>query len=184
MTPVDRLLEQEGGGMKRRRKRVLAAIGIAAVAALAAMALVVVPALATPASGEHPTVLAKAQFGEIKAKAVVGGWKAEIETEGASDLHIVKVTIDPGGTLGWHSHPGPRFLIVTSGTATNYMADDPTCIPQKIPTGSGLFEPAGEVHNLRNETDKPLEYFTVQLVAAGAQRRSDEPSPGNCPSRR
>ena len=35
------------------------------------------------------------------------------------DLHVVEVTIDPGGTLGWHSHPGPRFLIVTRGTATN-----------------------------------------------------------------
>jgi quercetin dioxygenase-like cupin family protein len=137
--------------------------------------------LATPASGEHPTLLAKAQFGEIKAKAIDGEWKAEIETEGASDLHVVKVTIDPGGTLGWHSHPGPRFLIVSSGTATNYEADDPTCTPQLLPAGSGLFEPAGEVHNLRNESSEPLVYITVQLVATGAPRRTDEPSPGNCP---
>jgi quercetin dioxygenase-like cupin family protein len=166
--------------MKSRRKHILAATGIGAVAALVATTLIV-PALATPPSGEHPTVLARAQFGEIKAKAIDGDWKAEIETEGVSDLHVVKVTIDPGGTLGWHSHPGPRFLIVTRGTATNYMADDPTCTPQTIPTGSSLFEPAGEVHNLRNETGGPLEYFTVQLVAAGAQRRTDEPDPGNCP---
>jgi quercetin dioxygenase-like cupin family protein len=164
--------------MNRRRKRIVAAT---AAVTLVATALIVVPALATPASGEHPRLLARAQFGEIKAKAMDGDWKAEIETEGLSDLHVVEVTIDPGGTLGWHSHPGPRFLIVTSGTATNYLADDPDCTPQTIPTGSGLFEPAGEVHNLRNETNEPLEYITVQLVATGAPRRTDEPSPGTCP---
>ena len=167
--------------MKHHRKRVVAATGIAAVAALVAAALVVVPALATPASGEHPTLLAKAQFGELKAKAIDGEWKAEIETEAVTDLHVVKVTIDPGGTLGWHSHPGPRFLIVTSGTASNYLADDPNCTRHTIPAGSGLFEPAGEVHNLRNETSEPLVYITVQLVATGAPRRIDEPSPGKCP---
>src|SRR4029450_14109831 len=142
--------------MTRSRKRVLAATGTAAVAALVATALVVVPALATPPSGEHPTLLARASFGEIKAKAIDGDWKAEIETEGVTDLHIVKVTIDPGGTLGWHSHPGPRFLIVTSGTATNYLADDPDCTPPTIPTGSGLFEPAREVHHLPHENKQPL----------------------------
>jgi quercetin dioxygenase-like cupin family protein len=167
--------------MKRNRTRVLGATGLAAVVALVATALIVVPALATPASGEHPTLLAKAQFGEIKAKVVAGEWKAEIETEGVSDLHVVKVTIDPGGTLGWHSHPGPRFLIVTSGTATNYEGEDSTCTPHRLGPGSGLFEPAGEVHNLRNETSEPLEYITVQLVATGAQRRTDEPDPGYCP---
>jgi hypothetical protein len=46
--------------MKRHRKRVLAATGIAAVASLVITALIVVPALATPPSGEHPTLLARA----------------------------------------------------------------------------------------------------------------------------
>jgi quercetin dioxygenase-like cupin family protein len=165
----------------RKREHLVGSVGIAFLGALLATAVLVVPALATPASGEHPTLLARAQFGEIKAKARDGDWKAEIETEGVSDLHVVEVTIDPGGTLGWHSHPGPRFLIVTRGTATNYEADDPTCSPHRLSPGSSLFEPAGEVHNLRNETSEPLAYITVQLVATGAPRRIDEPSPGNCP---
>jgi quercetin dioxygenase-like cupin family protein len=165
----------------RKRERLVGSVGIAFLGALLATALLVVPALATPASGEHPTLLARAQFGEIKAKARDGDWKAEIETEGVSDLHVVEVTIDPGGTLGWHSHPGPRFLIVTSGTASNYEGDDPTCTRHVLPVGAGLFEPAGEVHNLRNEGSEPLTYVTVQLVAAGAPRRIDEPNPGNCP---
>ena len=140
-------------------------------------------ALATPASGETPRLLAPVgHFGEINAKAKSGDWEAEIETKGLSDLHIVEVTIQPGGYLGWHSHPGPRFLIVKSGTATNYMGDDPTCTPHVIPAGSSLFEPAGDVHDLRNEGSDPLVYVTVQLVATGAPRRIDEPRPANCPS--
>lgn len=57
-----------------------------------------------------------AQFGELNAKAKRGDWEAEIETKGVSDLHVVQITIDPGGTLGWHSHLGPSFVIVKSGT--------------------------------------------------------------------
>jgi quercetin dioxygenase-like cupin family protein len=169
--------------MKSHRKRTLAAIGVAAVAALVATALFVMPALATPASGETPRLLAPVgHFGEINAKAKSGDWEAEIETKGLTDVHVVEVTIQPGGYLGWHSHPGPRFLIVKSGAATNYMGDDPTCTPQVIPAGSSLFEPAGDVHDLRNEQSVPLVYVTVQLVAAGAPRRIDEPKPANCPS--
>lgn len=51
-----------------------------------------------------------------------------------------------------------------------------------IPAGSSVFEAAGDVHDLRNEQSVPLVYVTVQLVAAGAPRRIDEPKPGNCPS--
>jgi quercetin dioxygenase-like cupin family protein len=169
--------------MKGHRKRVLAATGITAIGALVAAALIVVPALATPASGETPRLLAPVgHFDEIKAKTKSGDWKADIDTKGLSDVHVVEVTIQPGGYLGWHSHPGPRFLIVKSGTATNYRADDPTCTPQVLPAGSSLFEAAGDVHDLRNEGSEPLVYVTVQLVAAGAPRRIDEPKPGNCPS--
>jgi quercetin dioxygenase-like cupin family protein len=151
-------------------------VAIVGVAAYAAASV-----LATPPLGETPRLLAPVgHFDEIKAKAKSGGWEAKIETKGLSDVHVVEVTIQPGGYLGWHSHPGPRFLIVKSGTATNYMGDDPTCTARLIPAGSSLFEPAGDVHNLRNEGSDPLVYVTVQLVATGAPRRIDEPNPGNC----
>jgi quercetin dioxygenase-like cupin family protein len=168
--------------MTRRRTRVLAAIGIAAVAALAATALIVVPALATPSSGFSSVPLAPvAQFDEINEKAKFGDWEAEIETKGVSDLHMIEVTIQPGGTSGWHSHRGPSFGIVKSGTATFYEGDDPTCTPHVIPAGSSFFEPAGAVHMARNEGTERLVNVVVQLVPTGTPRRIDEPDPGNCP---
>ena len=89
--------------MKNRRKRMLAAAGIAAVAALVASALIVVPALATPPSGVTITPLAPVrQFGEINEHAMTGRWMAKIKTKGVSDFHVNQVTIQSGGTLGWH----------------------------------------------------------------------------------
>jgi quercetin dioxygenase-like cupin family protein len=169
--------------MTGRRKRILAATGVVAVAALVATALIVVPALATSPSGFTSVQLAPvAQFGEIKEKAKFGDWEAKIKTKGLSDLHVTQVTVQPGGTSGWHSHRGPSLGIVKSGTATFYFGDDPTCTPHVIQAGSSFFEPAGRVHILRNE-DPPetLVNVVVQLVPSGTLRRIDEPDPGNCP---
>ncbi|MDQ3665214.1 MAG: cupin domain-containing protein [Acidobacteriota bacterium] len=137
---------------------------------------------ATQASGVTVTPLAPvAQLDRIHSKAKSGGWMAQINTKGVSDLHFVQVTIQPGGTIGWHTHLGPSFLIVKSGTATLYDGDDPTCTPQVLPAGSGLFEPGGDLHIVRNEGTEPLVNVVMQLLPTGAPRLIPEPSPGNCP---
>jgi quercetin dioxygenase-like cupin family protein len=100
---------------------------------------------------------------------------------GVSDLHVTQVTVQPGGTSGWHSHLGPSLGIVKSGTATFYRGDDPTCMPHVVTAGSSFFEPAGAVHILRNEGTELLVNVVVQLVPTDAPRRIDEPDPGNCP---
>jgi quercetin dioxygenase-like cupin family protein len=161
--------------MHRKLKWLLVA-GIAGVAAYGGNVL------ATPPVGATALALAPVgQFAEINARAKSGDWEAEIETKGLSDVHVTQVTIQPGGTFGWHSHPGPSFVIVKSGTATFYEGDDPTCTPHVVPTGSTLFEPAGDVHIPRNEGSEPLVVVVVQVLPTGAPRRIDEPSPGNCP---
>lgn len=160
--------------MKTRFAFGLVVIGLAAYAAGSV--------LATPPSGASAVALAPVgQLAEIDAKAKSGHWEAEIETKGLSDLHVTEVTIQPGGTFGWHSHPGPSFVTVKSGTVTFYQGDDPTCTGQILPAGSSLFEPAGHVHITRNEGSEPLVLIVVQLLPTGAMRRIDEPSPGNCP---
>jgi quercetin dioxygenase-like cupin family protein len=107
-------------------------------------------------------------------------WKARMNID-EFDLYIVEVTIRPGGWLGWHSHPGLSLVVVKSGTASFYEADDPTCTAQVIPTGGTLFEPAGDVHMVRNEGDVDLVNVVIQLVPIGAPRAIGESDPGNCP---
>ncbi|MCA1622856.1 MAG: cupin domain-containing protein [Acidobacteria bacterium] len=135
----------------------------------------------TPSGVSVRALAPTAQYDEIKSKAKDGNWEADIKTKGLSDLHVIEVTIQPGGTLGWHRHLGWSFVTVKSGTATFYEADDPTCSPNVVTAGSSLFEPAGDMHIVKNEGTVPLVNVVVQLIPTGAPRLLSEPSPGNCP---
>jgi quercetin dioxygenase-like cupin family protein len=170
--------------MKVHRRRILAAI--AAIGALVAAALIVVPATATPSKDVTTTILAKSLFDEIHVKAhthTPAFWKAQLKTHGQSDVYVVDNKFAPGGTSGWHSHPGPSLILVVAGTVTNYVGDDPSCTPHIYTVGEGFIDPgSGDVHLLRNETGAPAETIAVQLLPTGADRRIDvDPAPGNCP---
>ena len=106
-------------------------------------------------------------------------WYAHLRTRGASDLFVQDNTWDPGGTTGWHTHPGPSLIIVTQGTVTAY---DPDCTPRFYRAGETLVDSGGgHVHLIRNETSAVAKTIAVQLVPHGPMRRIDAPSPGNCP---
>ena len=109
-------------------------------------------------------------------------WQARLKTKGASDLYVLQNTIQPGATFGWHSHPGPSLVIVKSGTATFYMADDPTCTPNVVQAGSGFVDDGHDTHVVRNEGSVDLVTVVVSIVPAGFARRIDEPAPANCPN--
>lgn len=169
--------------MNARRKRAVAAlVAFAAVSGLVAM-LVVVPALATPPSGASQEPLGTGQLAALHAKAKdqADKWSAQFQTKGVTRVTTVRGTLQPGGTLGWHSHPGFEIAIVVSGTATYYEADDPTCAPQVVTAGHVRFNPADDVHTLRNEGTVPLVIVATLLVPDGAATRIDQPDPGNCP---
>jgi quercetin dioxygenase-like cupin family protein len=138
---------------------------------------------ATPGSGYTSTTLAKGQFEEIAAYVhTPPHWQAKIKTKGRSDLYVQSNVWAPGGTTGWHTHPGPSLIIVTAGTVTAYDGDDPTCTPHVYSQGMGFVDPGGtHVHVLRNEGNVEASTIAVQLVPTGAIRRIDAPDPGNCP---
>jgi quercetin dioxygenase-like cupin family protein len=175
--------------MKLNRRRVVAAAAV--VVALVATALVVVPALATPPSPEVVTTsIGMGRFANIDTNVktdidpgtAAKFWRARIKAKRASDLYVLENTIPPGKTFGWHSHPGPSLVIVKSGTATFYLAADPTCRPHVVPAGSGFVDQGHDVHVVRNEGSVDLVTVVVSLVPAGFARRIDEPSPGCLPN--
>jgi quercetin dioxygenase-like cupin family protein len=173
--------------MKVQRTRIVAAVAV--VGALVAAALLMLPARATPPSGVTTSIIGVGRFAKIDARAktdVHPGkptrfWKARIKTRRSSDLHVLQNTIAPGGSFGWHSHPGPSLVIVKSGTATFYLARDPKCRPHVVHAGSGFVDQGHDVHVVRNEGSVDLVTVVVSLVPAGFDRRIDEPNPGNCP---
>jgi quercetin dioxygenase-like cupin family protein len=137
--------------------------------------------LATTPSGVTSTVFAVGQFSEIDAMTLSNHWQVRIDTKGESDIHVLENRIVPGGSFGWHSHPGPSLVTVKSGALTLYRGDDPTCTPQVVPAGSGFVDEGGDVHLVRNEGDVETVVYVTSIVPRGAVRRIDEPSPGNCP---
>jgi quercetin dioxygenase-like cupin family protein len=116
-------------------------------------------------------------MGNVDTRAEAEDWEAEIKIKGLSDVYVTTITIKPGGYSGWHSHPGPSFIVVKSGVLTLYDdCDDPT-IPYVFPAGTALVEDAECVHMVVNEGDTDLVFVVVQIVPFGAPRRIDEAQP-------
>src|SRR3954468_11897861 len=142
---------------------------------------------ATPASQFTGTTLAKAQLDElnIKGNSKPDHWKIKLKTKGLSDLYVQSNVWSPGGSTGWHTHPGPSLITVTAGAVTVYEGDDPSCTPHVYSaSGPNSFVDVGggDVHIVRNEGTVEARAVVVQFVPTGATRRIDvTPAPGNCP---
>ena len=110
------------------------------------------------------------------------GWNLKIKVKGDSDVYLVQNTFPPGTHSGWHTHPGPSLITVTSGALTVYEASDPTCTPIIYTAGQSFTDiGCGDVHLIRNEGSVDAVAIVVQIVPAGALRRTDADAPGNCP---
>jgi hypothetical protein len=148
---------------------------------------------ATPASGFVGQTIVMGTFDEInvfnhivppdfwKSWHKSDVWLSWQKTKGDSDLYIQSNTWQPGGTTGWHSHPGHSLIIITSGTVTNYESDDRHCRPHVYTAPATLVDEGGDhVHMIRNETNAVATGYAVQLIPAGATRRIDADVPANC----
>jgi quercetin dioxygenase-like cupin family protein len=113
-----------------------------------------------------------------------GVWLAWVKTHGDSDLYVIDNKFAPGGSSGWHSHPGPSLIFVVAGAMTNYSSDEPGCAPHTYTAGESLVDPGGDdSHMLRNEGAVTAETIAVQFLPQGATRRNDvTPAPDGCPS--
>jgi quercetin dioxygenase-like cupin family protein len=148
-------------------------------------------AMATEAEGYKSTSLALGRFREIDfTSAFQIGQKAAgdeqagqllQQTKGLSDVYVQSNTWAPGGSTGWHTHPGQSLVIVTAGTVTDYEGHDPECRPHVYTKGMGFVDPGGDhIHNLRNDGDVEARTIAVQFIPADGARRIDVADPGNC----
>src|SRR5260370_35152952 len=79
-------------------------------------------AMATPHDKFKSKTIGKGQFGEFQAfnqfiPPVNGGniWLSLQKSKGLSDGYVLNNVWQPGGTTGWHTHPGHTLVIVTAG---------------------------------------------------------------------
>lgn len=151
-------------------------------------------AQATPASGFTGSTIATGRLEEfdvqnhvlfpenLRAELDRNLWVSLQRTKGPSDLYVQSNVWAPGGSTGWHTHPGHSLIIVTAGTVTAYDGDDPSCTPHEYTIGMSFVDPGGDhVHLLRNEGSVEARTVAVQLIPAAATRRIDAPGPAGCP---
>ncbi len=131
------------------------------------LGLLTTAAQATPASGVTGTVLARGTMTD----------HVQLTTDGATDLIVRQITIAPGGSTGWHYHPGTLLGIVQKGTLTHTNA---ACQSVSYPAGQSLVEPGGSgaVHIGRNLGVEPVELYVTYVNPAGSQLAVDAPNPG------
>ena len=194
-----------------RRALVLAGVAVS----LTVGAVVAVVASATPAAGVAGPILSRGTVTEdvvfgaptsrtvtrkvsfrVRGKKVTKRVKVKVDTVSTliacsaakpCDTAFQRVTIDPGGHTGWHTHPGPTFVSVDGGVGTLYHggAAGTACSSHTYGPGSGFFQPSADVHTLWNHGSVPLVVHAFYALPAGTPNtaiRTDQPQPPNCPT--
>ncbi|HEV3496826.1 MAG TPA: cupin domain-containing protein [Actinomycetes bacterium] len=132
-------------------------------------------ATATPPSGIAAQLLARGTVARASHVHVAG---IKLATRGPVDVATVHVTFQPGGSTGWHTHPGPALVTVTSGQLTLHRAKG--CGTRTFTAGQTFLEYGPRDVNLtRNQTGGVTETVVTFLLPVGAPVTVDAPAP-NC----
>ena len=164
--------------LTHRPLRLAAAVAILTAALVAALiALPREQATATPPSGVAAELLAR---GTIAKAAHVRAAGIKLATRGPIDVATVHVTFQPGGSTGWHVHPGPALVTVKTGQLTLHRAKG--CRTRSFSAGQTFLEFGPDDVNLtRNETGGATETLVTFLLPVGAPITVDAPAPRHCP---
>jgi hypothetical protein len=165
------------GGVKMKVTRSTAMTWMAGSLVLLVSVGYTVLTWAGPAQGVTATLIGRSTFGKFKVKTPSpesegedpnGQVSLDFMAQAKPGMDMVVRTFDyaPGSTTGWHTHPGPVFINVISGTVTFYELDDPTCTPKVVTAGQGYVD-TGHGHIGRNETGLPAKDVTISIVSVG-----------------
>ena len=156
------------------RKIVGAALSLTAFATLAAVCTTVAfaPSGATPPSGLTNVPLAR-------GTDVSNG---TIALQFGTDVAMAQITVTPGGSSGWHAHPGGAIVVVQQGALTVHGSLGSQCQTAMYSAGQAFIERPGEVDDVLNMGTVPyVLYVTFPRVPPGGSPRIDQPDPGTCP---
>lgn len=128
---------------------------------------------ATPVPAAAPGREAAAPAGPV----LVGSGRVEVpvtvQTPGPAVFSVRTVVVPPGGSTGWHRHPGTEMSIVKSGSITLLRAGG--CAPVRYDADQAVFIPDAQPHLARNDGPVAAEIVVTYLLAPGAPDRGDLP---------
>ena len=139
----------------------------------------VAPAIATPGSGFVPSSVAAFHYDALDVKADKDAkWDLFLKTKDDTDIGVDKLTVDPGGQSGWHTHAGPTFVTVKTGEITWY--DGVLCSWRIYHAGDSFIEAPNHSHMVVNAGADTAEFIAIQIRPKGTPGRIDAPLPANC----
>jgi Cupin domain len=99
--------------MKLYRKLV---VGLGAITVIAAAGATI--ALANPGTSITTTILG--HRATLADSVQVNQDRVKFQTKDSTDVLVQTITFQPGGTSGWHFHPGVVIVVVESGQLTTH----------------------------------------------------------------
>src|SRR3954465_11599152 len=91
-----------------------------------------------------------------------------------TDVAMAQITVDPGGSSGWHSHPGGAIIVVKQGSLTVYRSIGSQCQVEMYTAGQAFGEQPGEVDQVLNKGEVPYVLLvTFPSVPQGGSARTD-----------
>lgn len=155
----------------------------AVTAALASATLIASPAFATAPQGLSVTGVVNGHFGELSVLPTdkTGKWSMLLKTKDDTDVGVDEITLDGGGSTGWHSHPAAVFVTVVSGSIVWYDGTNPVCPGHHYSTGQSFTEDAFVIHNAVNASgSSQARFIAVRMNPTGVPFVNDEGKPTNC----
>ena len=140
-------------------------------------------------------VAASAVPGTATPPAPVGSFRSTVQARGTDatpgtipiseglDIVVARNEVDPGGTSGWHSHPGGAIVVIQQGEVTFFTWVGNHCTATRYTSGQSFVEHANEVGNAKNTgLILTVIFATFPGVPVGGSPRIDvAPAPGTCP---
>ena len=99
-----------------------------------------------------------------------------------TDVVVSQITVGPGGSSGWHSHPGGAIVVVKQGNLTVHRSVGSQCETTNYTAGQAFIERPGEVDDAVNTGTTPyVVIVTFPRVPQSGSARIDLPDPCTCP---
>jgi len=131
--------------------------------------------MATAPVGLTAKVLAK---GTLATPAEMEALGIQFSTERSTDLYIQQVDIAPGGSSGWHEHPGLVLVAVATGAVIVHVGCK---AGQQFSAGQTFTEPPLTPMLVENASSTaPAQNFAAVVVPTGTAARIELPGAPVC----
>lgn len=161
--------------MSKNRIPIILLLGVA----LAVTAGLVWASTAPPTSS---VLLGRGTFDPFHVERETAALHLELEAETNLDVATQMITFPAGANSGWHSHPGPVFITVMSGTITFYDSADLACSPVVVTAGHGFIDVGKHTHIAVNESGAQAINIVTYFAPVGVALKIPQPQPANCPA--